>query len=209
MTMIRNQLLALWLTLMMSSCVLATGTSTAAGHDLAERLKPLQAISGKFSQVMKDSEGEVLSESEGSFQVQRPGMLRWETVEPFPQLLVTNGKTLWMFDPDLEQVTISTLTNQLDQTPAVIFSGDPARIEARFEVSYNKSGGFSLRPRQTGSQFQQLDLFFEEQTLVSMWILDGFGQETEFSFTAMQTDRMHSPAYFTFDPPEGIDVLIQ
>lgn len=201
-------LLLLLVSLMLVPTVHATD-GDAAVQALAAKLTPLNALSGRFSQVQTDSAGEVLSRSSGDFTMQRPGLLRWEATEPFPQLLVTDGVQIWLYDEDLEQVTISPVTTQLNQTPAIIFSGDLLKIEQNFHVIDHGNATFTLRPKTHNEAFQQLDLEFEGQLIKRLTILDGFGQTTEFELSGVKREGPLPVSRFQFQPLPGIDVLRQ
>ena len=183
--------------------------SAAATQALMELLQPLHNLQGNFTQRQVSTNGEVLADTVGSFSLQRPNRLRWETAEPFPQLLVSDGATLWLFDPDLQQVTVSDVTQQLDQTPAVIFAGDVSAIEENYFVSRAaaESQSFTLVPREEGSQFRKLELGFANDELASMTVLDGFGQTTTFRFTGLKTNQPLDKSLFRFSPPPGVDIL--
>lgn len=183
--------------------------SEAAVEALAAKLTPLNALSGRFSQVQTDAAGEVLSRSSGDFTMQRPGLLRWETTEPFPQLLVTDGVQIWLYDEDLEQVTISPVTTQLNQTPAIIFSGDLLKIGQNFHVTDRGNATFTLRPKMHNDAFQRLDLEFQDKLIKRLTILDGFGQTTEFELSAVKREGPMPVSRFQFTPQPGIDVLRQ
>ncbi|WP_439134562.1 outer membrane lipoprotein chaperone LolA [Pseudomaricurvus sp.] len=189
-------------------------TANSAVESLVSQLSPVSALSGHFSQVQKDAEGEVLSRSSGDFVMQRPGLLRWETVAPFPQLLVTDGNRIWLYDEDLEQVTISSVSDNLNQTPAIIFSGDLKKIENQFYVVENDAvqqgkSDFTLRPKKTGEAYQRLDITFEDELIKTMVILDSFGQTTQFDLTDVKAENSKPISDFQFQPPEGADVLKQ
>jgi outer membrane lipoprotein carrier protein len=192
--------------LLMAQLAVAGGNSNS--EELVGLLEPMENLAGEFSQVQKDPENNIVSESRGVFVMQRPGLLRWETLEPFPQLLITDGATLWLYDADLEQVSVSSVDTQLNHTPAVIFSGNLELIDQQFLVKQSAEGLFSLRPRQSDGLFQRLDLRFQKQALVAMTILDGFGQRTDFVFSNTAIGKPVAVSDFVFVPPEGTDVLI-
>ncbi|MAZ87898.1 MAG: outer membrane lipoprotein carrier protein LolA [Cellvibrionaceae bacterium] len=201
---------ALSLILLMSLSVSGHAESDSvadASGALVAQLQPLVTLSGQFSQRQSSSEGELLSESSGSFLMQRPGLLRWETLEPFPQLLTTDGTSLWMYDPDLEQVTVSRVSAQLTQTPAVIFSGDLAELKRQYQVSSTKANHYTLRPVDGDNNFQRLDLVFDAGLLKAMTILDGFGQTTEFDLEQVVRAESLPLERFQFEPPVGADVF--
>ncbi len=181
--------------------------SSDASAALVAHLQPLETLSGRFSQRQSSSEGELLSESSGSFLMQRPGLLRWETLEPFPQLLTTDGTSLWMYDPDLEQVTVSRVSAQLTQTPAVIFSGDLEELKRRYHVSSEVVDHYTLRPVDDENNFQRLDIVFDAGLLKAMKILDGFGQVTEFDLEQVERAEPMGIERFQFEPPPEADVF--
>lgn len=202
-----------WLLLAGTAALFQAGAQaaddTVAVQALAAKLTPLNALSGHFSQTQTAAGGEVLSRSSGEFTMQRPGLLRWETTEPFPQLLVTDGVKIWLYDEDLEQVTISAVTNQLNQTPAIIFSGDLLKIEQNFEVTHHGDSSFTLRPKANNDAFQRLDIEFRDQLIQRMVILDGFGQTTEFQLSEVKREGPLPISLFQFVPQLGTDVLMQ
>lgn len=210
----RNGSLTLWL-LMFCWCTPLVWAEEAniaeqqrsSASELVARLTPLHALTGNFEQRQIDSEGELLSQSQGSFKMQRPGLLHWETIEPFPQLLVTDGARIWMYDPDLEQVTVSEVTAQLSNTPAVIFSGDLQQLQEQYTVTSPKEHQYRLRPLSDDTNFQRLDLTFAEGLLTNMVILDTFGQLTQFELRNVTPVESMPAAQFQFSPPAGTDVF--
>ena len=113
-------------------------------------LQKAETLTGRFSQLSLDGTGTQLQETSGEMALKRPGQFRWHTDEPMEQLLVSNGKKVWLYDPDLEQVTIQTLDQRLTHTPALLLSGDVSAINENFEVSHQEAGevvDFTLKPK--------------------------------------------------------------
>ncbi len=183
--------------------VLARADSAEA---LVKELSSVASLSGSFTQQQYGNDGSLLQESSGKFAMQRPQMLRWETTDPFPQLLVTDGATVWLYDPDLEQVTVSRLEQQVSSSPAVILSGDLATIRRHYTVSGSK-GNYRLQPNDDQA-FTELRLSFRKQLLASMELLDSLGQTTRFVFNGVKAAEQQPKDYFTFEPPPGSDILI-
>ena len=121
--------------------VLWCGAAQAASQTNADTarlvsiLQKTNTLSGQFSQLTLDSAGTNLQETKGEMAVQRPGMFRWHTDAPAEQLLVSDGKKVWLYDPDLNQVTVQTLDKRLTNTPALLLSGDLKKIADNFSVS--------------------------------------------------------------------------
>lgn len=185
----------------------ASGAWADATDELSQLLQPLESLSGKFRQTLTDERGEVLQKSSGDFSVQRPGKLRWKTGEPFPQLLVTNNKQLWLYDPDLEQVTIRPVDDRIKETPALLLGGKVKEIRSSFNVSSEK-GAYHLTPKRAEAPFKTMEIRFGDDGMPSaMTVRDSMGQITEIEFSGMTANPELSAAIFNFEPPAGTDVI--
>ena len=103
---------------------------------LTELLGQAQTLTGRFSQLTLDGSGTQLQEASGEMSLKRPGLLRWHTDAPMEQLLVSNGEKVWLYDPDLQQVTIQALDQRMTHTPALLLSGDVSKIRENFTISH-------------------------------------------------------------------------
>ncbi|WP_428821232.1 outer membrane lipoprotein chaperone LolA [Microbulbifer sp. MCCC 1A16149] len=185
----------------------AVGAQADASEDLSRLLQPLGSISGNFRQTLKDQKGKTLQKSSGNFSVQRPGKLRWQTGEPFPQLLVTNNKKLWLYDPDLEQVTVRPVDNRMKETPALLLGGKVEDIRGSFSVE-SKKGAYYLTPKRASAPFKSMVIRFDKQGLPeTMTVRDGMGQTTDIRFNGLQANPRLSSHMFNFKPPKGTDVI--
>ncbi|MBN8431538.1 MULTISPECIES: outer membrane lipoprotein chaperone LolA [Microbulbifer] len=185
----------------------SAGVQADASDELSRLLQPLGAISGNFRQTLKDQKGKTLQKSSGNFSVQRPGKLRWQTGEPFPQLLVTNNKKLWLYDPDLEQVTIRPVDNRMKETPALLLGGKVEDIRGSFSVE-SKKGAYYLTPKRASAPFKSMVIRFDKRGLpAAMTVRDGMGQTTDIRFNGLQANPKLSSRIFDFKPPKGTDVI--
>lgn len=148
--------------------------------------------------------------SSGRFAFERPGRFRWEVEQPYPQLLVSDGGRLWIWDEDLNQLTIQELGDALGNTPAAILAGEGALDEA-FELSgLGAEGGLAwvlAVPRQPDSSFESMRLGLAEGLLVQMELRDHFGQVTTIEFLSQRVGQVLAPDLFQFVPPPGADVI--
>ncbi|MFS1523600.1 outer membrane lipoprotein chaperone LolA [Microbulbifer sp. 2304DJ12-6] len=193
--------------LLLTVSVAAAGAWADATDDLSKRLMPLAALSGNFQQTLLDERGKVTQKSSGSFSVQRPGKLRWETGDPYAQLLVTNNKTLWLYDPDLEQVTIRPVDKRIKETPALLLGGKVAEIRNSFNVSL-KDGVYHLVPKNPSAPFKAMEIGFAKNGLpAAITVRDSMGQTTEITFSDIQANPELSASVFDFKPPAGTDVI--
>lgn len=189
--------------------VLGFATESEAHKTLADRLQHLQSFSGKFSQRQYDDADQLLQLQSGSFAIVAPGKIRWETTDPMAQLLISDGQNYWLYDPDLEQVTVSQVTKNAQQTPAVLFSGDAESLKQRYRVEQTAVDQYSLHSLAESEIFNQIDLSFAEIGIASMVMWDRLGQRTEFSFEDVLTNEKIDEAIFSFVPPEHVDIIYQ
>lgn len=192
-----------------------TAPSFASGNpdylQLSGYLKNLDGVNAKFVQHTFDGKGTILQTQKGLMKLKFPNMFRWQSTEPYEQLLVSNGKTLWQFDQDLEQVTIQKLDQRLSATPALLLSGSHRDIVKEYDVYAEKLQGehhFVLIPKSKDVLFDRLRFeFLESGSLNRMIIKDETGQKTIIRILDSQHDKTLSAAEFEFNVPEGIDVI--
>ncbi|MCL4164287.1 UNVERIFIED_CONTAM: hypothetical protein GTU68_024141 [Idotea baltica] len=167
-------------------------------------------MSAHFSQNTFDATGSSLQKTTGEISVKRPGLFRWHTDEPQEQLLISNGKKIWLYDPDLEQVTIQKLDQRLSHTPALLLSGDISKISKNFTITQDKAGQvdiFSLRPHSKDGLFDVLRLSFQGNKIQEMKLIDSTGQVTQILFNQLKTNIAIDSKAFTFKIPAGTDVI--
>ncbi|WP_308725200.1 outer membrane lipoprotein chaperone LolA [Metapseudomonas otitidis] len=177
---------------------------------LTEMLNKAQTITGRFSQLTLDGSGTQLQETSGELALKRPGLFRWHTDEPMEQLLVSNGQKVWLYDPDLQQVTIQTLDQRLTHTPALLLSGDVSKISENFEITHKEGGDvvdFILKPKAKDTLFDTLRLSFRNGVINDMQLIDSVGQRTNILFLGVKMNQKLDAAQFDFKIPEGADVI--
>ena len=126
------------------------------------------------------------------------------------QLLISNGEKVWLYDPDLEQVTIQKLDQRLTQTPALLLSGDISKISESFAITYKEGGNvvdFVLKPKTKDTLFDTLRLSFRSGKVNDMQMIDGVGQRTNILFFDVKMNEALDAKQFTFDVPPGVDVI--
>lgn len=174
----------------------------------------LNAIRGDFQQVITDDEGEVVEENSGTFVLQRPGLFRWHISPPFEKLIVSDQKQIWTYDPDLEQVVVEPVSEQLLQSPMTLLSGDLEKIKSNFSVSRVDSRQlagdevFQLIPRGRDTAFERMLMGFENGKLTGMVLYSALGETQVYAFSRLAFNGPVDAATFTFEPPADVDVLI-
>ena len=202
-----TRLFALAITTFLS--VSAQAASDAADR-LSQYLEKAQTMTARFSQLTLDGSGTRLQETAGNLSLKRPGLFRWHTDSPMEQLLVSDGQKVWLYDPDLEQVTIQKLDQRLTQTPALLLSGDVSKIEDSFTITYKQSGNvtdFVLKPKTSDTLFDSLRLSFRGNVINDMQLIDSVGQRTNILFFNVKMNEPVNASEFVFAIPKGADVI--
>jgi outer membrane lipoprotein carrier protein len=202
----------LLLAVMAFAVVPAQADDAVAVARLTALLSQAKTLTARFSQLTLDGSGTQLQETAGELALQRPGLFRWHTDAPAEQLLVSNGQKVWLFDPDLNQVTIQVLDQRLTHTPALLLSGDVSKISENFEVSHKEGGSvvdFILKPKAKDSLFDNLRLSFRNGVINDMQLVDSVGQRTNILFLGVKMNEPIAPSQFTFAVPAGADVIEQ
>lgn len=170
----------------------------------------VQTFSARFEQVQKDEGGVVLQQSSGRLWLSRPGKFRWAYEQPYEQLLVCDGETIWMYDPDLRQVTVRPARETLAGTPAELLASTDA-LDRQFTLT---DGGVrdtarivKLKPKSADSDFKSIELWLREGVPVRLQFEDQIGSTTEIRFSEIRTDGKPDRTLFTFKVPKGVDVI--
>ncbi len=173
-------------------------------------LLDLQTIKAAFVQTLNNAAGELIEKSEGIMAVQRPGMFHLQYQNPYEQLYVADGQNLWMYDRDLEQVTVKPQADALGSTPVLLLSTTEP-LEKNFEIrELGEHEGFfwlELNPRDPDSNFDFVKLAMDGEILRAMEMVDGFGQTTRLYFDPMVRNPKLDTDVFDFTPPPGVDVI--
>ena len=182
-----------------------------AAVQLRKQLDSMNSLQGNFVQTTYDKDGAEQESSSGEFMLMRPGKFYWKTLDPMPQLLVSNNKTIWLYDPDLETVTIREFTDDLRETPALLLSADAEQLRKQFSVTRDEGNktadAFTLTPKVTEGMFQHLILVFKAGQLVEFSIKDSLGQVTRCVLSNVQRNKPLAEEKFFFQVPEGVEVL--
>jgi len=194
------------ISLMLSFNIQAGGNAEDI-QQLRNLLQPISSLSAQFKQQVTDADGFQLQQSEGLFQVAQPNNLRWIVEQPMPQQVISNGLTLWLYDPDLEQVIVKPFDASIESTPAILFSGDLTRLDSAYFIRQLSPDVFQLTPEQEGSLFSELQIIFVDQLPASISLTDSLEQVTRITFSDVQLNPSLPAALFEFEIPGDIDVI--
>jgi len=174
-------------------------------------LASVKTLSADFAQVVRNRDGQVVDRASGTLSLSRPNRFRWDYRQPYLQTIVADGERLWLYDSDLEQVTVRALEAGLGSTPAMLLSGSGKVTDAFTSVALERQGEWTwarLRPRQEGSDFDAVALAFDARgELAAMELRDKLGQATVIEFGNVRRNPSLDQALFRFEPPPGADVI--
>jgi outer membrane lipoprotein carrier protein len=188
----------------------AAQTAQAGKQRVESFLQGLDGLQAQFTQVLTDRNGQSLDEATGTLAISRPDRFRWDYREPYSQAIVCDGARIWIYDSDLEQVTVRKLDETLSATPAMLLSGRSS-LSDNFNVTQVEQQGqvvwVRMEPRRDDTDFKWVRLGFEGTVLKSMQLADKLGQTTSLEFTRVERNPPLDPSRFTFTVPPGADVI--
>lgn len=164
-----------------------------------------------FTQVLFDQNGKRIQDASGIMQFQRPGKFRWIYRKPYEQVIVGDGQKFWLYDMDLNQVTVKRLDAALGSSPAALLSGSN-EIERGFNLKEDGAqeglSWLQAVPKNPDSSFEKIRMAFNARAeLAVMELHDTFGHKTVLRFSALQRNPKFPAQQFQFTPPKGADVL--
>lgn len=203
------------LALILSCIVVIAHAEPAAVNNEAEglqaKLNALKTMTASFTQKVSSGKRAV-SETSGTMALARPGKFRWETKDPLQQLVIADSQRLWVYDVDLEQVTVKKQEKGLGGTAALFLSGYDHKIARDFTVKMSVKGDnavYDLKALSNKENFQKVRLFFAGERLNRIELFDQLGQHTVVNLSNININPVLSSTLFRFKPPKGVDVVEQ
>lgn len=170
----------------------------------------IQTLQGRFEQSLIDADQQLVEESSGTLEIQRPGQFRWVYTEPYEQVLVADGSNVWSYDVDLAQVTVKPQAEVLSNTPAALLGGSPDALE-----QFDYIGSFidrgtvwvTLRPKDRANGFAKVELGFNDGKLSRMLFSDNLEQTTLIALFDVSLNLEIDADHFEFNPPDDVDIV--
>jgi outer membrane lipoprotein carrier protein len=173
---------------------------------LKEKLAKFKQINAEFTQVVSNPQGEIINESQGLLTISRPGKFRWQVITPEEQLIVSDGQTMWLYDPFIEQVSLLNLSDAVAGTPFSLLSGADQQQWLNYKVSRDNNR-FTVKPAGLQDQNNSFVFEFNEAGNIDKFVvIEEQGQRSEFKLTHKPLAMKSSDDYFTFQIPEGVEV---
>lgn len=198
-------------TVLSAALLLASNLAVAgARDDLNAFTKGLKGLDGQFSQQVFDVRGKQKEASSGRVAVSAPRLFRWEYTKPYAQLVVADGKTVWVVDPDLNQATRRPQGPEEANSPLAILL-EPARLERDFAVkdagTRNGIAWLEVAPRSADAGFKTARLGFAGGQLTRLEYVDALGQRTAIAFSGWKRNPAFAKGTFAYAPAKGVDVI--
>jgi len=190
---------------------LLPGLVSASGTDaLKSFLGQTKSVKARFAQMVLDRNLKPLQQAQGVMQFSRPGKFRWDYVKPYEQTIVGDGTRLWIYDKDLNQVTVRKLDRALGASPAALLAGSND-LERDFTLSDSGSRDgldwLDAVPKSRDTAFERVRMGFGKSGLAAMELRDQFGQVTVITFADIERNPAIAAEVFRFTPPKGADVI--
>jgi len=177
-------------------------------RDFAQNVKSGRAA---FTQTVTSVDGAKKKDSSGQFEFVRPNRFRFTYAKPFEQQIVADGQRVWLYDVDLNQVTVRPMTQAIGATPAALLAG--GTLDKEFELKALPAADglewVQAAPRVKDGPIQSLRVGFKGSVLAALEIVDAFGQRSMLRFTALEQNLKLADETFRFTPPKGADVIQQ
>ncbi|TNF69138.1 MAG: outer membrane lipoprotein chaperone LolA [Gammaproteobacteria bacterium] len=193
--------------LLLTQPIYAMQNSTPT-DELLQHIHHISSYQANFMQTVVDKSTGNKSVSYGTLWVKQPSFFKWEVLKPNKQLLVSNGKKLWNYDMDLEQVTVQDVPKTISQAPILLLlRGDPKTLNDLFFIYERKKNTFTLVPKDKESvAINKIILYFDNGNLKKLTLRTSTGIDTYILFDKYNYDKINT-SFFDFTPPKGVDVL--
>ncbi|MEC5318594.1 outer membrane lipoprotein chaperone LolA [Brenneria populi subsp. brevivirga] len=185
--------------------VVSTAAYADAAGDLQSRLSKVNSFHASFSQTVTSADGAAVQEGEGELWLKRPNLFNWQTTSPDESVLVSDGKTLWFYNPFVEQVTATWLKDATGNTPFMLITRNDAGDWRKYDVK-QQGDDFELTPKSANGNLKQFSISVTNNgTIKKFTATEQDGQRSSYVLKNQQNSAVDS-AKFTFTPPKGVAV---
>lgn len=175
-------------------------------QNLQQQLSHMHSMSADFKQRIYDQQGHLLDSSQGKLAIQRPNRFSWQVLKPLAQSIITNGHKVWIYEPDLKQVTVKPLGSSVSQTPILLLSSDKINLANDFTVQQQSDGSYLLTPKKNDESFASVQLWFKHDLISRMQLKTHVGQLSRIDFSNVKLNV--TLASDLFSPSFAKDVTI-
>ena len=196
----------------LSATINIANAQSIAVDDLKVLLGEIESVSADVVQLIVESDGGILEESNIQMYLKKPNGFYWETLSPFPELIVTNGTLLWNYQPDLDQVVIEEWDSSRSELAAQLLSGRTENLATEYSIEALTdedvgTAEFELTPKASDSVYRTISINFQAGELDMIYLNSKNGQQTVWQFENIEHNQKLADGLFEFVPPAGIDVI--
>jgi len=184
-----------------------------AAERLSKKIGELKTYQANFEQRVRNENGKQIDLTTGIFSVERPNHFRWEVKQSFEQIIVADGKHIFTYDPELEQVTIQNQSKALADSPLLLMTSTTNELAEAFDIELLKLEHeedvnlFKLTPKKEGNVFSQVHILFKNGEIAELMMADTLGQQTSIQFSDIKTNQELDESLFQFAMPEDVDII--
>ncbi|MCP4875057.1 MAG: outer membrane lipoprotein chaperone LolA [Gammaproteobacteria bacterium] len=195
--------------ILLVAMIAAPAIAQDAEQRLQSALKNMDNLSAEFKQTLRDEDKNIIQQSRGTLALQRPGKFAWIYTDPFEQRIIADGNELWVYDVELDQVTVKPMGESISNTPIMILMKQ-SDVSKQFNISEVGQRKFlywvELKPADANLEYTSIYIGLDDGEVRAMELQDQFGQSTQIVFENLRVNVVHNPATFKFVPPPGVDV---
>lgn len=179
--------------------------AATSAEKLQKVLAGVEAFSGDFTQKVQAADGKLVQEGVGHLDLAKPGKINWQLTKPSLNLMISDSKTLWLYDPDLEQVTLYDPQKLITDSPFALLMSDDANLWKQYTIT-ESDRYFIVTPNNSESQVTKISLSFDGNKLSSLIIWDASEQKSEYSFSNIKINPSFNGKHFSFEIPADTDI---
>jgi outer membrane lipoprotein carrier protein len=180
-------------------------------QELVSRLAGTSSIQADVEQLILSQDGRQIQALQARLIMQKPDKLSWQVIDPYEELMISDGESLWYYEPDLEQVSIQDFPEDVENNPILLLNDDLQAIADAYEVSMGyvdeEVSQYVLLPLASSSSYERFSMTFAGQDLLQMQFETSVGQLTSFSFSNISNNVDIDPMVFDFAIPQDVDVI--
>ena len=174
-----------------------------ASQDLQERLNKVNSFQASFSQKVTSPEGDLIQEGVGSLWLERPNLFNWNMTSPDESVLVSDGKNLWFYNPFVEQVTVTNLSDATQDTPFLLITRNNPQDWKQYSI-IQQGNTFDLKPKQTNGTLKRFSITVSPQgTIEKFAAIEQDGQTSAYQLKEQKNGQV-DPSKFKFVVPSGV-----
>ena len=196
--------------LVLALLVVSASAADSARVRMEAFSKDLKSVTADFSQSVTDANGHRGDESRGTMALEAPRLFRWQTKQPYQQTIVADGQRVWVYEPDLQQVSVRSQSSEEAHSPLTVLT-DLSQLDSQFTASESGERDglvwLKLVSKAKDPEFEYAELGFSAHALERMLFKDQLGNTTEIRFSEWKRNAAIPADTFRFTPPKGVDVI--